>query len=808
MKFLLPILFSLLSVAGYCQPPGGHGEGGPGGKHGPPPKTGEIFGNVLDSLNDEGLGYTTVIALSAIEQKMVNGSVSTENGNFSIAKLPLGKYSLKFTFVGYNTVVINDIELTDDKSTYQVKDLIMGPTLMSEVEVVGAGPQITYEIDKKIVNVEDQLNTEGQTAIEMLENIPSVSVAADGTVSLRGSSSFTLLIDGIPTNMDASDYLATIPASTIKEIEIITNPSAKFDAEGTSGIINIITKKNKLEGISFLLNGSIGRFNNYSGDFALNVKKKKFTFDVSGNTRARSGPSNQTTVRTTTYDSVVNRLESAGEANWRRSGLGGGAGFQWNPNNSHVLVVRTKIKSNLMNPYNDMAYQNFDNDSLLSEFQTFQHNHITFVNSTTSLNYQYNIKRNKDHYVSFKAIANRTDVVQNDSTTSFNSDTITAANLYTETGPSNSYRFNIDYRLPFKNSKLEMGAQSQFGISGDVGKNYTYDLATETYEFDSLFSSDVDYIRDVHAGYVMYGGKTKKFGYQAGLRGEYTYRTISSTAAVEFTEINRMDWFPSAHISYGLKNKSQLLASYSRRIERPRSYYFEPFITWKSPYNVSSGNPNLQPTYINSFEVNYMKPITKKGFFSLEAYFRKSENIVNRISTVYAEGILLNKPFNIGTANSYGLEASLNYKISKIWKLVAGANAYFYDLSGELDDQDYSTQSFNYKGRLTNTFTIKGWMLQFVTAYRSGSVTAQGENVGSFSQDISLKKSFMDKKLSMTIQGRNIFGTAIRESFSTISNVYIHDTSRKLAPLITVSASLKLNNYQKVYDKNEGMDDF
>jgi len=806
MKFALPILFTLLSLTGYAQPPGGHGEGG--GKHGPPAKTGEIFGNILDSLNDEGLGYTTVIALSAEEQKMVNGSVSTENGNFSITKLPLGKYSLKFTFVGYNTIVIDNIELTDDKSTYQVKDLAMGPILMGEVEVVGDQPQITYEIDKKIVNVEDQLNTEGQTAIEILENIPSISIAADGTVSLRGSSSFTLLIDGIPTNLDASDYLATIPASTIKDIEIITNPSAKFDAEGTSGIINVVTKKNKLEGISFLLNGSIGRFNNNSADFALNVKKKKFTFDVSGNTRHRSGPSNQTTIRTTTYDSVVNRLESEGETNWRRGGFGGGAGFQWNPNNSHVLVVRTKIKSNLMNPYNDLYYQNFDDDSLISQFETFQHNHIKFVNSNTSLNYQYNIKRNKDHYISFKAIANRTDVEQNDSTTSFDSDTITAANLYTETGPSNSYRFNIDYRLPFKNSKLELGVQSQFGVSGDIGKNYTYNIETASYEFDSLFSSDVDYIRDVHAGYVMYGGKTKKFGYQAGLRGEYTYRTISSTAAVEFTQINRMDWFPSAHISYSLKNKSQLLASYSRRIQRPRSYFFEPFITWKSPFNVSSGNPNLQPTYINAFEVNYMKPISKKGFVSLEGYFRKSENIVNRISSVYSEGILLNKPFNIGTANSYGLEASFNYKISDSWKLIAGSNVYYYDLSGELDDQDYSTQSLNYSGRLTNTFTIKGWMLQFVTGYKSGSVTAQGENLSSFSQDISLKKAFFDKKLSMTLQGRNIFGSARRESFSTISNVYIHDTSRKLAPLITLSASIKLNNYQKVYDRNEGMDDF
>ncbi len=573
MRLFLTLLFSVISIIGLSQRPGG------GGKPGGSQSTGEIFGTISDSLTGEGVAYATILALNPNDDEIIKGSVSADNGSFSIEELPFGNYKLKISFVGYNTIFIEDIQLTKENPSHQIKDLSLSPSTLNTVDVYGETPQITFEIDKKVVNVEDMNNTDGLTAIEVLENLPSISVSADGTISLRGSESFTLLIDGIPTNMDASDYLATIPANTIQDIEIITNPSAKFDAEGTSGIINIITKKSKLEGISFMANGSYGRFNNYGGDLALNIKKKKFTIDLSGNINQRSRPNHEITERTSTYDSLTNRLESDGESNFLWGGYGGGAGIQWNPNNSHVFVARSNVKWNKMQPLSELTFTNYDDDSLIDIFSTHQSMNIDFFNSTSSLYYQYNIKRNKDHNLTFKAIANMTFVEQNDTTLSFDeTNAITQGNLYTETGPSNSYRFNIDYKLPLKNKKFEAGVQSQFGKSGDIGKNYTYNTLNSTFEFDSLFSSDVDYIRDVHAAYSILGGKMKSLGYQFGLRAEYTYRTISSSSAVQFAEIKRLDWFPSAHFSYSLKNKDQILVSYSRRIERPRSYYFEPFI--------------------------------------------------------------------------------------------------------------------------------------------------------------------------------------------------------------------------------------
>lgn len=806
MRLLHLTLICLLSFSAFAQPPGGGGgRRGAGGT-----TTGEIFGNVIDSITGDPLPYVTVMASKLPEKKAVGGAVTSEDGSFSIPDLPKGKYELKVSFVGYKSRIFGPIDLTDDQITRQLKDFTLTANVLDEVEVIGGVPDITYEIDKKVVNVEDQLNAEGQTALEILENIPSISVSADGTVSLRGSSSFTLLIDGIPTILDASDALATIPASSIKDIEIITNPSAKFDAEGTSGVINIVTKKSKLQGVSCLINGSVGRFDNYNGDISLNIKKNAWTFDVNVNTRQRSRPQFTEEERITTYDSLVNSLYSEGESNWKMGGWGGGGGIQWAPNNSHVLAVRTNLRSNVMQPYSNYNFESYDDDSLIETFYNEQGNNIEFLASTSNLYYQYNIKRNKDHNISIKAIANIRDVVQNDTTLAYAGDgTIRSGNLYSETGPSNSYRFNIDYKRPLKKKrKMEVGLQSQLGTSGDIGRNYVYNTETGLFDFNPLFSSDVNYVRDIHAGYGMFSGKHKDLGYQIGLRAEYTYRNITSTAATDFTEINRLDWFPSAHFSYSMKNKSQFLLSYSRRIERPRSYYFEPFITWEGPFNVRSGNPNLQPQYINAFEFSYIKPVKRKGFFSLESYFRMSNNIINRISTVYDEGILISQPYNIGTSQATGLEASYSYNVKDWWKINAGANAFLFNLSGELEGVDYSAQSFNYSGNLSNTFTVKGFMIQLVSRYNSGSVTAQGESFDAFTQDLTVKKSFFDRMLSVSVQGRNILGTGRRGSISNIENVYYYSLSKPLAPMITLNVSVKLNNYQKVMQRSEQMDDF
>ena len=805
MKILFTLFLSLLLYTfTYGQKP-------QGGQRGIPTVEGEIFGTVMDSLTEQPISYVTVLALRQSDSSMVTGVVTEDNGSFSLKKLKQGTYILKLSFVGYKTKEIPNIIINAENTTFQIKNVSLSPTILKEVEVFGDAPLVTYEIDKKVINVEDQNTNISQTALEVLQNAPSVTVDADGNVSLRGSASFTLLIDGIPTAMDANDALAIIPASTIKDIEIITNPSAKFDAEGTSGVINIITKKSKLEGISLLANLSAGTFDNYSGDIAINLKKEKFAIDISGNLRQRSRPSQNLSERTSIYDTVTNTLVSDGISDWKNTSKGFEFEFMYTPNNSHILSVQTRFNDRLMVPYSETDFKEYNDDVLISDFSTDQSNYIDIFGSSSSIYYQYNIKRNKEHNISFKAIANLRDVTQDDTTLSrLSNGDILQGNLYTETGPSNSYRFNADYKLPLKQDrKFEAGLQSQFGKSADNGKNYVLNLATNNYELNELFSSEVAYTRDIHAGYTMFSGKTKSLGYQVGLRAEYTYRTITSTNLGSFTNINRLDWFPSAHFSYSLKNKSQLLLSYSRRIQRPRSYYFEPFITWEGPYNVRTGNPDLTPEYINAYEVSYIKPLKeRRGFFSLELYARTVSDIITRISTVYEPGILISRPYNVGNSLALGFEPSLNYTVNKWWKVNAAINAIHLTLRGSIEDISYDRQSLNYNGRLTNTFTLKGFSVQLMSRYESRTVTTQGTSTGYFTQDASIKKSFAKKKFSFILQGRNILNT--QKSISTIAteNVNITSTWQPLYPMVSLTFSMKLNNYQKVFDKNEQMDDF
>lgn len=771
---------------------------------------GEIYGNVIDSLENIPLGYITIRVFSSKSNELIGGAISEENGHFSITNIPLGSYNLDLSFTGYKTRVIKNVVLSDMNSTLHLKNVLLEPLFLEEVEVTGSGPMISYEIDKKVLHVEDQINTDGQTAIEILENLPSISISSDGTVSLRGSSSFTLLIDGVPTVLDAGDYLASLPASAVKEIEVITNPSAKYDAEGMSGVMNIITKKSNLEGVSLLLSGQTGTFNNHSSDLALSLKRKKFSFDLGGGWRIRNRPNNQIEDRITNYDSTENQLYSEGISNWSRSNWTVNGSCSWTPNNAHVLVLSARIKSNLMRGDNSLEYLNYDNGLLIEQFTAEPNKYIQFMNNSFSMSYQYNFKRNKDHNISFKAIANFSGANQQDTTFNYNIDgSIASGNLYTETGPSNANRFKIDYQLPINGNTFEAGIQSQFGLSGDIGKNYVYNTANHTFEFDSLFSSDVDYVRDIHAAYTMFGGKRENLGYQIGLRAEYTYRTISSTQSIEFTQINRLDWFPSAHFSYNLKRKGQIVVSYSRRIERPRSYYFEPFVTWSSPYLVRSGNPNLQPTYINAFEINYMKPLKRKSFYSLELYARQNNGVIQRLSSVYDEGILITRPENIGASSSFGLEGMIDHKLTDWWQINAGINTYYFSITGTLSNRDYDTESFNYSGRLTNTFNVKKeWIIQLISRYTSASVTAQGESYDNFVQDISIKRSILKKRVSITFQGRNVLNTSRRKSNSQIENVSVSSLSTPLYPQLSLALTVKLNNYQKVFDRQEEMDDF
>ena len=376
-------------------------------------------------------------------------------------------------------------------------------------------------------------------------------------------------------------------------------------------------------------------------------------------------------------------------------------------------------------------------------------------------------------------------------------DTIEGKKNY-ESGPGKRLRAKLDYTYPINNtSKIEAGWQSQFGRSQDNTELWNLDTISGIYVIQEEFTNKTDYNRDIHSVYGIYLGEWGGLGYQAGLRGEYTYRMIESNVQHETSTIDRWDFFPSLHVSYQLPNDHQLMASYSRRIQRSRGWYLEPFITWVDAYNVRQGNPGLLPEYIDSYEFGYLKDFKKKNMVSLEAYYRVTNNKVENIKSVYQDNIMLTTPENVGNDYSLGLEFLMSYSIFNWWEIDLMGNYYNYKVEGKINGTDFSNQTNSWSSRFNNTFNIgKSTKFQLNSMYNGASVTAQGQTEGFYIINAAVRKDLMDRKVSAVLQVRDIFGTAKLESYSSGDDFWNYRKFTRESPVIMLNLSYRFNNYK------------
>lgn len=775
--------------------------------------TGIVYGSVIDSVSGTPMDYVSVALYSKKDSSVTGGSITNMKGKYEITKIPNGSYYVVISFVGYQPRVFDNIEISSEKSAHNLGELKMNNSLnLKEVTIRGDIPTVSYEIDKKVVNVENMTTTVGQSAVEVLQNTPSIQVDAQGNVTLRGSSTYQLLINGIPTAMDASDALQSIPASTIKEIEIVTNPSAREQAEGVGGIINIITKKKKLEGVSLLANISGGNFERYGGDIAVNYSTQKHTLNVNVAYNQRNNPSNITEDRISDFGTYQTRVNQQGEASWKMGGIRAGAEWIFTPNSSHIFTLGTTYGNRLMTPYDNSVFEEYTSDNLVRRYENRYAGDITVTSLSNNLSYRYLINKDGSNYLNVKGIFNLRNVDEFSNNDFFdNAGNKIGGNLATEFGPSNVFRFDVDYYKTLKNKMIwEAGIQAQFGIAKDDRKNFEYDPVTQTDVLQALFSTDVQYNRNVHAAYSMIKGKKKKLGYQIGVRAEYTFREIEATNIPNASEtVNRIDFFPSAHFSYKLSDKDEFLLSYSRRINRPRSYYFEPFITWVSPYSVRTGNANLQPEYISSFEMSWIRKMKDKGNFSVDVYAKLLNNLINRIPAVYDTNIIIEAPANAGNSISLGMDPTWVYFLTDWWNSNLGASVYYYNVTSRINNTETTNESVNWNINWINSFTIKGdYKLQLIAKYRSRTATPLGYMDENYGLDASIRKSFMKNKLAVTVQASDILSTRRDITFNSTNNIEVFRVRNPFSPMYMVTLSLKLNNYSKTMSRKEQLDDF
>lgn len=789
---------------------------------------GKIKGNVLDNKTKKPVEYATIALYSSPENKLINGTVTDYTGHFKLELPPKGEYYITISFIGLKEITTDVFDVSSESKNINLGNFYLKSTSknLKEVEVVSKQAPIEYKIDKKVIRVDKQLTAAGGTAIDVLENIPSVQVDVEGNVTLRGSSGFTVLIDGKPTILEPSDVLRQIPSSSIQDIEIITNPSVKYEPDGATGIINIVTKKNHLEGLSGNINLNVGTYGRYGGDLLINYRVNKFNFFLGGNYNTRPRPGTIKSERETYGDDTTFFVNFYGDHKRSFNNYGIRGGIEFNATKKDYASLSGKYGNwNMLRDatlrYNDwtvpggdvFSYNSFDNTKLGGVYYSingvYQH---TFGNNNkkeekpkgpkgqmhqkpaehkieAEANYQY---RNNDEYTinELRAL----------------SDTLIGGKKNVESGPSAVLRLKLDYTLPIgKNNKFESGFQSRNGKSTDLTGLYLYNPVNGDLEFVPEFYHETKYVRNIYALYALFAGTKNKLGYQAGLRVEYTDRTISMSGEDDFI-FNRWDFFPTVHLSYQLPSEQQLMASYSRRIQRSRGWQLEPFITWQDAYNVRKGNPDLKPEYTDSYEMSYLKNFGD-NFVSVEIYYRVTHNKVERVSSVYSETVMMHTFENVGRDYSLGAEVMLNLGVTKWWDLNLSGDFYNYKLKGTLYEQPFERTSTNWNTRLNNTFRLwKNGQFQLSSRYNSATVTAQGTSEGYYSVDAALKTSFLNRSLSANLQVRNIFGTAKREFVSEGKNFYSHTNYQPKSPTVTITLSYRFNNFKPTKRENNSME--
>ena len=791
-------LLLVLAVAAFAQP-------SPGG----PPK-GTITGQVYDADLSAPIEYASIVLRNQNDSSQVTGTVTDKKGAFRLDGIRPGRYAVELSFIGYRTKTVRDIVLgagaTRDMGRVNLQQSVLA---VKGVEATAERPSLTFRIDKKIVDVAHQQTAANGTAVDVLENVPSVKVDPDGTVSLRGSGNFKVLVDGRPSPLDPSEALQQIPASTINNIEIITNPSAKYDPTGISGIMNVILKKQRQLGVNGIVNARGGTDGSYGGDFLLGYRQGIANLFVGADYNLRRFHDKRVTDDQTMQNDTTSFVDASGNRTRRGRPYGVRAGMDMQLGKSDLLSLGGRIGNRSFGFSQTAAYA----ESTRPGTGVL---HYTSIDGSSRSGTFYALNLDDAHSFGKKGheLAAHVDLLgrggtelQSTTLTDSVGDT-TSALRDSGTGPSKELTLKLDYTLPLrKDDKFEAGYESRFDRSNNGTSRYQYDTTSHSYVYQPPFSHSVDFRDDVHALYGLYSGNLAKFGFELGLRGEFTNRLIRLVDIDSSVTVRELDPFPTLHLSYDLGNEKQVMASYTRRIERPEGWDLEPFITWRDAYHVQQGNPSLKPENIDSWEAGCQMPVGS-GQLSADAYYRITHNLIDDVQSVYQKNVLLETSANVGTDYSLGAELNLEFRPVKWWNVTLSGDAYHYRLDAVLPDTTHKTY-FIWSGNLSNEFELfPETRLQVNARYSAPEVSAQGTEKGSFITSAALKQQFFSRRLSLTLQMRDILGTGRHESTSQGTGFYTFSKSIRQAQVVSFGLTWNFNNFKpgRSVPQNENID--
>lgn len=799
-KLLLTVILSYISILIYAASPAPV----------------DIKGKITDATTKDIIEFVNV-SIYDNNGNLVKGAITDLDGNYIIQDVGKGSYTMKVSYVGYRTV---EKKINVDGSKNMTLNLSMreDTELLDEVEIVAEKPQMIFDIDKRIFNADHDLTSLGGSASDLLSNIPSIEVDSEGTVSLRGDEGVTIWINGKDSGLTSdnqSQILEQLPAETIDRVEVITNPSSKYSSEGSAGIINIILKKNINIGYYGGVQARATTAGMYNASGNINYSKGKWDMFLNVGYRHHNGKSegyDNRTMNDGTYLNQTSEGKRKGDNMFTRLGvtfhptfkddisLNGFGMFGGGSNNRTINYL-----SNMPGTYQSAVRKTLGNDDMNGGNISMDYMHRFSEKSYLSASASYNVwgMDGSTDYLQDSQYADRTESSIQKQSSHMN---------------NNGWEFTADYSNQItENHKIETGYKGELRSEHSPIETMSGTSYGNLVPQNNLYN-DFRYDSDIHALYVSYSGKINNFGIQAGLRGEYTltdavtkYKNTDGEIMFDTYKTDYLDLFPSLFLSYSLPNNNEIQVNYTRRLRRPRGHMLNSFRNITDSTNISYGNPSLSPQYSNVFEVNYIKTW---GLHTLtaSAYYRGADNVFERITYMDENEIMNTTWFNVTESKSIGVELVAKNKLfNNILDLTTTVNLYYFKLdgfefydsrTGNLLATGDSEENFSWDARMiANVKLPYDINLQVTGRYRSKRTVAQGYRKPSYSLDAGLRKSFLDNRLSVAVNARDLLDSRKRQSI-TIGDDFRQESSNSfIGRNIGITISYSFGNLKEMLRK-------
>ncbi|WP_460219048.1 TonB-dependent receptor [Psychroserpens sp. MEBiC05023] len=736
-----------------------------------------ISGKVIDANDKMPLEYATISFFSKKENKIITGGITNIKGVFKI-EVPTGIYDVSVEYLSYKTKSYTNKKI-DKNLNLGTVSLSLNLEALDAVEVIAEKTTVEIKLDKKIYNVGRDLTVKGGTVSDVLDNVPSVSVDVEGNVALRGQDNVRILINGKPSGLvglNSTDALRQLPAEAIERVEVITSPSARYDAEGTAGILNIILRRSKLQGLNGAITLNAGDPTQAGIAGNINYRTGAFNFFNTSGYRYRESPGNAFT--DTEYfngDDPNTFFEETREFDRKSKGVNTNIGVEWYINDSASLTTSFVYRDSDENNDTSNLIREFDsNRALINESVRLDPEDEIDLNRQYSVNYDKQFGDDSQHRLTMDfQVEDNFEIEQS----IISQDGDTAERVKTEEN-QNEILLQMDYTRPIgKVSNFEFGYRGTFQ---ELDTDYTLEFNENSqFVLDENVSNNLLFRQYVNALYTQFGSKTRdKFSYLIGLRMEDSRVTIEQITSNDFDRKTYVGLFPTVNLGYEITEKQSVTLGYNRRIRRPRSRFINPFPSRSSATNLFQGNPDLDPSYSNTIDLGYLNRFGKMTLNS-SIYFQRATDVFTFVTldtgeTTIVGGtevpVLQRTPINLATNNRYGFEFTLSYRASKQWNVNANLNIFQSITKGIFEGTDFGAENFSWFARLNNKYTLPGnvdWQTRIF--YRGPSEDAQNIRKGIFSTDLAFSKDLFKDKASLAINVRDLFNSRKRQMMSTTS---------------------------------------